>query len=108
MTRIGLLVFFVLLACTSVSFAEDIIAKESASGSRNLRPFTVKDGWEVRWESSDQLYIFLHDQQGNTLGKAASQPKAGSGQSYQPKGGTYFLSVVASTSAWTITVVQLP
>lgn len=107
MKRIGLL----LLACltfASAAWAEQIIAKESASGSRNLRPFTVQDGWEIRWDSTDHLSIWLNDPKGNPITEAGSQPKAGSGRSYQAKGGTYFLSVIGGASTWTITVVQLP
>lgn len=109
MTRllVGLLLISC-LACSSVSFAEEIIAKESASGSRNMRPFTVQDGWEIRWDSTDHLSIWLNDPKGNPLTEAGSQPKAGSGRSYQAKGGTYFLSVIGGSSSWTITVVQLP
>jgi len=106
--RIGLLLLVSWLAFVSVSFAEHIVFKESASGSRNLRPFTVQDGWEVRWDSTDRLSIWLNDPKGNPITEAGSQPKAGSGQSYQAKGGTYFLSVIGGASTWTITVVQLP
>lgn len=106
--RTGLLLLASCLLFSSVSFAEQVIVKESASGSRNMRPFTVQDGWEVRWDSTDRLSIWLNDPKGNPIAEAGNQPKAGTGQSYQAKGGTYFLSVIGGTSTWTITIVQLP
>lgn len=91
-----------------VSAAESVILKESANGSRNLHPFTVQDHWEVRWDATDRLSIWINDADGNPVGEAASQNKAGSGRSYQVRGGTYFLKVIGSHTDWTITVVQLP
>jgi hypothetical protein len=104
---LGLLLLVSFIACSSVSFAEEIIAKESASGSRNMRPFTVQDGWEIRWDSTDHLSIWLNDPK-EPAHRSGEPTKAGSGRSYQAKGGTYFLSVIGGSSTWTITVVQLP
>ena len=37
-----------LLAVPAYAADEQIIQQVSANGTRNLRPFTVKDGWEIR------------------------------------------------------------
>jgi len=93
------------------SFAADesggqIILKESANCSRNLRPFKVKDKWEVRWDSSKDITVWLNDEKGQPLERLASS-KAGSGSTFHPTGGSYFLKIISSGD-WTITVIQLP
>jgi hypothetical protein len=101
----------IFLASMAFAAAEEVIQQVSANGSRNLPPFTVKDGWEVRWDftgSDSGITIFIHDvSSGNPIEIAASQTKAGSGSSYQAKGGKYYLKVTA-VGDWTISVVQLP
>ena len=94
---------------------EQVIQKESANGTRNLRPFTVKDHWEVRWENKgSMLTITAYREDAPADDPLAKMPvvvgmatQAGSGASYQPKGGRYYLAV-GGTGAWTVTVVQLP
>lgn len=101
------LVAIVLMLGQSVS-AEEILQRESANGSRNLRPFTAKDGWELRWDAKgDGFTVALHASNGSPVDRLASQHKPGSGSSYYPKGGTYYLSII-SGGDWTVTVVQLP
>ena len=95
------------LSMTSIAADEEVILKVSANGKRNLQPFTVKDRWEVRWDAKDRLSIWIHGMGGDALEHAASQLKAGSGTSFQPKGGQYYLAVNGAGD-WTITVVQLP
>src|SRR5262245_58608940 len=87
---------------------EHVLQEVSANGQRNLRPFTAKDKWEIQWDSKGTLLtITVFSADGKTSSVAATQEGLGSGSSYQPKGGEYFLQVIA-TGAWTITVVQLP
>lgn len=91
-------------------FAEtgEVLQQVSANGQRNLRPFPAKDKWEIQCDSKGTLLtITVFSADGKTSSVAATQEGAGSGSSYQPKGGQYFLQVTA-TGAWTITVVQLP
>jgi len=93
---------------SSPTLAEDILQRESATGSRNLRPFTVKDGWELRWDAKGPSFsVSLYRPNGDPVDGLASQQKPGSGSSFYPKGGTYYLSII-SGGDWTITVVQLP
>ncbi len=85
-----------------------VVQEFSGNGTRNLRPFKVRDHWEIRWTVKDgDITIFLASPNEGLPQQAAGQDKPGSGSSYQPKGGTYFLRIV-STGDWTVTVVQLP
>ncbi len=79
----------------------------SGSGGRNTRPFTVKDGWEIQWDASGDVFqLFLNRADGETLGVAANQQGSGRGASYQAKGGQYYLQV-NSVGNWTIKIVQI-
>ena len=88
--------------------SEQVLQQVSANGQRNLRPFTAKDKWEIQWDAKGTLLtitIFTTDGKLSTV--AATQEGPGSGSSYQPKGGEYYLQA-SGTGEWTITVVQLP
>ena len=84
-----------------------IILKESANGSRSLQPFTVQNKWEMRWESSADITIWLKDKKGDPVKRLASNKKGGSGSAFHHTGGTYFLMITAEGD-WTVTVIQLP
>jgi hypothetical protein len=85
-----------------------VIQQVSANGQRNLRPFTVKDKWELQWDSKgSMLAITVYKADGTLFDVGPMQNKPGSGSSYQPKGGNYYLQVSGS-GEWTVTVVQLP
>jgi len=87
---------------------EQVIQQVSANGQRNLRPFAVKNKWEIQWDSKGTLLtITVFDADGEIIGIAATQQGAGKGSSYQAKGGNYYLQV-NGTGEWTVTVVQLP
>lgn len=107
---------FILIACIFVTgslsevVAEDgqVIQQVSANGQRNLRPFTVKDKWEIQWNSKGELLsISIYKPDGELFSAGAMQQNPGSGSSYQPKGGEYYLHV-SGMGDWTVTVVQLP
>jgi hypothetical protein len=85
---------------------EKIVLKESANGSRTLRPFTVQDGWEARWESSADIALFLLNEKGDPIDSLASTRKAGSGSTYHHKGGRYSIKIV-TLGEWTVSVVQV-
>lgn len=87
---------------------EDVVLSLTANGSRNTRPFNVKDGWEIRWDNKGPvLAIAVKTVDGKLVAGGGSSTAPGSGQSFQPKGGKYFLDVTGMGD-WTITVVQLP
>lgn len=89
--------------------ADEVIVQQlTANGSRNTRPFTVKDRWEIRWENKGSvLTVAVRTAEGKLVAGGGMATAPGSGQSFQPKGGSYYLDVTG-TGDWTITVVQLP
>lgn len=89
--RFGLVLLLYLLWFTPTAFAEEISQRESANGSRNLRRFTVKNGWELRWDAkADRFSATLYLPNGDPVDSLASQHKPGSGSSFYQKGGTYY------------------
>jgi hypothetical protein len=107
MLAIGLLI-------PSFSIAEDVtVFTLSANGTRNTRPFTVKDHWEIRWTVQDRMLaiIVYRSNPASEMDRlpvaTGSQTKPGSGTTYIEAGGQYYLNIV-SPGDWTITVVQLP
>ncbi len=88
---------------------ELIIQQASANGTRSLKPFTVQDGWELRWDLTGQaIEVYLNQPDGEPveLQPMASQKNPGSGSTFYPRGGSYYLRIVADGD-WTVTVVQL-
>jgi len=103
-----LLAFIVAWAAPAWSADEQIVISQSANGSRSTRPFTVHDRWEIRWDAkADHFSVTLFSATGDILDSLASQRKPGTGSTFYPKGGAYFLKVI-SGGDWTISVVQLP
>lgn len=100
-----LLVFLFTVASQNI-FAHDVIQQVTANGTRNLRPFTVNDNWEIQWDSKAGVHIGVHQPDGKLVEEGGSSMKPGQGSSYHPRGGTYFLEIT-SLDDWTITVVQL-
>lgn len=101
-----------ILLCVGVPEAlaadEPVVFSLAANGSRNTRPFTVKDRWEIRWENKGSLLtVSVHTVEGKSVAGGGMTNAPGSGQSFQPKGGTYYLDV-AGTGDWSVSVVQLP
>ena len=96
-----------LLGGIALAEEEQIIQQLTANGSRTTRPFTVKDGWEVRWTTTNNLSLFLLDAQGQPLEALAHSMGDAGGATYHAKGGTYSLRI-SSNAHWTVTVVQLP
>jgi hypothetical protein len=111
MLRYSLLLPLMLLLVTPCFGAGEMegktILKESANGSRSLRPFTVQDMWELRWDSSSGISVFLYTDKGKGVATLASSDKTGTGSTFHPTGGLYFLKII-SRGDWTVTVVQLP
>ena len=87
---------------------ERVLQTFSGSGQSTTRPFRVDARWEIRWQASGDIFqIYVFEENGTINGVAANQQGAGSGQAFQPKGGSYYLQMNA-IGAWTVTVVQLP
>jgi hypothetical protein len=92
----------------NASTQDTVIQTFSGSGGRNTRPFTVKDNWEIQWDTRGDLFqLFLYRVNGESEGIPANQQGTGKGASYEPKGGQYYLKVNATTGNWTIKIVQI-
>lgn len=79
----------------------------SGSGAQNTRPFTRSGPWEIQWRAEGDLFqLFLHDENGSLEGVPSNQMGAGTGSSYQPRGGTYYLQVNALGN-WEMDIVDV-
>ena len=107
-----LLVLYIVL-CSPIPLVQAtddsiVVLRESAKGSRTLPPFTVKHGWELRWDAKgDQFSVSLYMPNGEFVDTLATQRKPGAGSTIYPKGGTYYLRII-SAGDWTISATQLP
>lgn len=106
------MIFTILAFCTSFSAsAEDTVVFElSGNGTRNTRPFTVRDRWEVKWDArTEHLAIHLYTAKGEAQGMLpiATQDGPGRGATFRPDGGSYYLKIIAQGD-WSIAIVQLP
>ena len=85
----------------------EFIASFDGSGGKNTRPFTVPSGWEIQWDANGDLFqLFLYNTEGEIVGVPANQKGAGTGNSYQAKGGEYYLQVNA-LGDWTINIADV-
>jgi len=98
---------WLLLAGVAFAAEDQIVVELTGNGSRTTRPFTVTDGWEVRWTATNELSLFLLDAQGQPLEALGHSLGDAGGATYHAKGGTYLLRI-SSNAHWTVTVVQLP
>lgn len=93
----------------SIKGNEDIkyIASFEGSGGKNTRPFTVPSGWEIQWDAKgDMFQLYLYTAEGEIIGVPANQQGSGTGNSYQAKGGEYYLHVNA-LGDWTIKIAKV-
>jgi hypothetical protein len=101
------------MLATSIGAAhaeERTVLELSGTGLKNTRPFTVSDGWELQYTAypTDAIYfiVVLNAEDGSLVDGLANQTEAGSGSSYQAKGGTFTLSINAA-GRWHIKIVQV-
>ena len=77
------------------------------SGMQTTRPFEVDDKWEIQWDASGMIFqVFLYDSSGSLQGIVANQQGAGTGSSFQPTGGEYYLEINAMGN-WEIEIVDV-
>jgi hypothetical protein len=87
--------------------SEENIETFSGSGGKNTRPFTVPSGWEIQWDAKGDIFqLYLYSADGTMIGVPANQQGVGKGNSYQAKGGKYYLQVNAMGN-WTIKIVKV-
>lgn len=79
----------------------------TGNGAVNTRPFSMDGPWEIQWEADGDIFqVFLHTADGEIVDVAANQMGSGSGTSFQPRGGEYYLQVNA-IGDWTVRVLPL-
>jgi hypothetical protein len=103
-----------LSADAGVAAVEQIIQQVSGTGHEDLTPFSVKDGWELRWqvEGKDSILQVVIDQVNhpspNIIIDTVTAEGPAKGKKSFTKGGTYALRVIGLAGRWTVTVIQLP
>lgn len=102
-----ILVAAALLAATA-ALADQVIAEFTGSGTLNTRPFVVDGPWELQYEASAGLIVFIRPDStdGRRLAGTVTSPAGGTGASYQPAPGRYYLEVTGFGD-WKITIVAL-
>jgi len=91
---------------------DPIIKAYSGNGMQTTRPFIVKTAWEIQWDAKDDgtgvIYfgITLWEGDGTPIGIIANQNKPGKGSFYNPKGGTFYLTINAIAD-WEIKIVTV-
>jgi len=87
---------------------DPIIKRYSGNGMQTTRPFVAKTPWEMQWDTKAEGFmifqVYLYDGEGNLVGVAANQTKPGKGSFYNPKKGTFYLTISAM-SDWEIKIV---
>ncbi|WP_447978990.1 hypothetical protein [Candidatus Nitrospira bockiana] len=114
----ALLVLIVLFGLTPSSSragepSEAVVLDVVGSGNRTLEPFTVTNGWELRWEFRGEFerslfQVFVNKVSGsvpNLPVDGFTHHGPGSGRHRMEEGGTYYLKVVGM-GGWHLTVVQ--
>jgi hypothetical protein len=91
--------------------ASGIEAQWSGNGLTTTRPFRVSGPWELQWDSAGNFFqVFLY-RAGEVHGQAipnivANQPGSGSGSSYVPQSGEFYL-VVNAIGRWSARAVRV-
>jgi len=89
---------------------EPLIKSYSGNGMQTTRPFVAKTPWEMQWDTKAEGFmifqVYLYDGDGNLVGVAANQTKPGKGSFYNPKKGTFYLTINAM-SDWEIKIVTV-
>ena len=90
---------------------EDLIIGEySGNGMQTTRPFVAKTTWEMQWNTKAEDFmlfqVYLYDGDGNPIGVVANQTKPGKGSFYNPKKGTFYLTINAIAD-WEIKIIAV-
>jgi hypothetical protein len=110
-----LIFFFLLLAATGMSPAEESVIQEfSGSGSTTTGFFTVPNGWEIRWNARQVVSVAVMAPDGSVIAGAAGVLR---GSLFVPTGGQYYLNVTdgaagaqasaGSEMSWHLQVLQV-
>jgi len=108
---IRLEMYDILAGKLGLKVADDPIIKVySGNGMQTTRPFVTKTSWEMQWDTKTEGFmlfqVYLYDGDGNLVGVAANQTKPGKGSFYNPKKGTFYLTINAMAD-WEIKIVEV-
>ena len=82
----------------------DVVAESNGDGDQETKSFTVKEGWEIRWETTGaSLQVAITGDR--DFGTVVNQVGAGGGATYPVGSGTFRL-VIKARGPWTIKVVN--
>ena len=85
---------------------QQVILAINGSKDMTSEPFTVKEGWQIQWQTDGSAFSFgLSGDQ--DIGTVIDEPGPASGVTSVPVGGTFKLEVKAK-GPWKITVRQPP
>jgi hypothetical protein len=86
-----------------------VVVKEWAgTGIKNTEDFTVGEQWKIKWSSSSdsgifQIYVYKSSDK-SLVGLAANTSKAGSDESFQRGGGTFYLTINSANTNYKVSV----
>jgi len=91
-----------------IQYKEKEAVKFSGTGSMTTRPFRVSGEWELQWEADSVFTVNLYKKGENETFKLSfvSVDDGGSGQSYSPMAGEFYLGITA-LGLWSATIVEL-
>lgn len=82
----------------------DVVAEFNGSADQKTKPFTVNDGWEIRWETTgESLQVAIRGDL--DIDNVVNQPAAGGGATYPVGSGKVQLEIKAR-GPWTIKIVN--
>jgi hypothetical protein len=84
---------------------DQVLASWSGTGSKNTRPFSVNGPWEIQWDSDSYFFVSVYDRSGERV-SSGGHSDSGSGSSFQPLGGHYYLEINGG-GTWTVKVVAV-
>ena len=81
-----------------------MVAQFTGDGDQDTNDFTVKEGWEIRWETTGATFKFAITGT-QDLGTVVDHPGEGGGSTFPTGSGTFRIHVTAQ-GQWTIRIVD--
>jgi hypothetical protein len=86
----------------------DVIAEFSGAGGANTLPFRATGPWKIVWTCTAEISINAETSDGQHSELLVWAAPPGSGTSYWPQPGTYFLKITTLHGRWQIKVIAAP
>lgn len=94
------------------SLAQDrLIVEFEGQGTLNTRPFVVEAPWEIQWTADERISVYLYSvpepgAEPRTEGVPLSDPDGGTGASYIPVPGRYYMEI-STRGTWALRIVEV-